>query len=133
MVREGEEHAAEDKARREAAEIRNTAEQLAYSTDKLLVDNADKLPDDVKSSVQVDVDALKTALAGDDEAAVKTAFDTLAESQTKIGEALYAQSETANATPGAADDTQDEPASTPGNDEDIVDAEVVEDEPETKK
>jgi len=131
MVREGEEHAAEDKARREAAEIRNTAEQLAYSTDKLLVDNADKLPEDVKTSVQADVDALKTALAGDDEAAVKTAFDTLAESQTKIGEALYSQSETAGATPGA-DETPEEPKAA-GNDEDIVDAEVVEDEPETKK
>jgi molecular chaperone DnaK len=131
MVREGEEHAAEDKARREAAEIRNTAEQLAYSTDKLLVDNADKLPEDVKTSVQADVDALKTALAGDDEAAVKTAFDTLAESQSKIGEALYSQSETAGATPGA-DETPEEPAST-STDEDIVDAEVVEDEPETKK
>jgi molecular chaperone DnaK len=132
MVREGEEHAAEDKARREAAEIRNTAEQLAYSTDKLLVDNADKLPEDIKTSVQADVDALKTALAGDDEAAVKTAFDTLAESQSKIGEALYSQSETANAAPGA-DETPEQPTSTTGNDEDIVDAEVVEDEPETKK
>jgi len=130
MVREGEEHAAEDKARREAAEIRNTAEQLAYSTDKLLVDNADKLPEDVKTSVQADVDALKTALAGDDEAAVKTAFDTLAESQTKIGEALYAQNDAADAAP--ADETPEEQAST-GTDEDIVDAEVVEDEPETKK
>jgi molecular chaperone DnaK len=131
MVREGEEHAAEDKARREAAEIRNTAEQLAYSTDKLLVDNADKLPEDVKTTVQADVDALKTALAGDDEAAVKTAFDTLAASQSKIGEALYSQSETAGATPGA-DETPEEPAAT-STDEDIVDAEVVEDEPETKK
>jgi len=128
MVREGEEHAAEDKARRETAEVRNTAEQLAYSTDKLLLDNADKLPEDVKTSVQTDIDALKTALAGDDEAAVKTAFDTLAESQQKIGEALYAQSETANA--GADEAPADEtPAS---NDEDIVDAEVVEDEPDKK-
>jgi molecular chaperone DnaK len=126
MVREGEEHAAEDKARREAAEIRNTAEQLAYSTDKLLVDNADKLPEDVKTTVQADVDALKTALAGDDEAAVKTAFDKLGESQTKIGEALYSQESAA-----PADETPEEPATT-SNDEDIVDAEVVEDEPEKK-
>ena len=89
MVREGEEHAAEDKARREAAEIRNTAEQLAYSTDKLIKDNEDKLPEDVKTSVQADVDALKTALAGDDEAAVKTAFDKLSESQQQLGQAIY--------------------------------------------
>ena len=89
MVREGEEHAAEDKARREAAEVRNTAEQLAYSTDKLIKDNEDKLPEDVKTSVQADVDALKAALAGDDEAAVKTAFDTLSESQQQLGQAIY--------------------------------------------
>jgi molecular chaperone DnaK len=131
MVREGEEHAAEDKARREAAETRNTAEQLAYSTDKLLADNADKLPEDVKSSVQSDVDALKTALAGDDEAAVKTAFDALAASQSKIGEALYSQTEGADGAPGA-DETPEQPTAT-GTDEDIVDAEVVDDEPETKK
>ncbi len=124
MVREGEEHAAEDKARREAAETRNTAEQLAYSTDKLIKDNEDKLPDDVKASVQADVDALKSALAGDDEAAVKSAFDTLGQSQQKLGEAIYASSETA-----AGDGDSGEPAAE-ANDEDIVDAEVVEeDEP----
>ncbi|NYF09392.1 molecular chaperone DnaK [Leifsonia sp. AK011] len=121
MVREGEEHAAEDKARREAAETRNTAEQLAYSTDKLIADNADKLPDDVKSEVQADVDALKTALAGDDDAAVKTAFDKLTESQQKLGEAIY------NA-PEAQPTEAEEPAAAASSDEDIVDAEVVDDE-----
>jgi molecular chaperone DnaK len=122
MVREGEEHAAEDKARRESAETRNTAEQLAYSTDKLIKDNEDKLPDDVKSDVQADVDALKTALAGDDEAAVKTAFDKLSESQTKLGEAIYSAAQ----TEPVVDESE---SSTKGSDEDIVDAEVVEDEP----
>jgi len=128
MVREGEEHAAEDKARREAAEVRNTAEQLAYSTEKLLQDNADKLPEDVKTDIQADVDALKSALAGDDEAAVKTASDKLIESQSRIGEALYSQSETASA--GTGDEA---PEAAPASDEDIVDAEVVDDEPESKK
>jgi molecular chaperone DnaK len=128
MVREGEEHAAEDKARREAAEIRNTAEQLAYSTDKLIKDNEDKLPADVKSDVQADVDALKTALAGDDEAAVKTAFDTLTESQQKLGAAIYQSSQEAPAD----GDAPQEPAAEE-NDEDIVDAEVVDDEEEPKK
>ncbi|MDP3178580.1 MAG: Hsp70 family protein, partial [Spirochaetaceae bacterium] len=122
MIREGEEHAAEDKARREAAETRNTAEQLAYSTDKLIKDNEDKLPDDVKTSVQEDVDALKTALAGDDEAAVKTAFDKLGESQQKLGEAIYSSSETA-----ATDGESGEESASDSNDEDIIDAEVVED------
>ncbi len=126
MIREAEEHAAEDKARREVAEMRNTAEQLAFSTENLLKENAEKLPDDVKSDIQTDVDALKTALAGEDDAAVTTAFDKLNESQSKIGEALYQQSQTAEAT--AADSSTGEPAS--ADDEDIVDAEVVEDEPE---
>ncbi|MGA1589170.1 MAG: Hsp70 family protein, partial [Ilumatobacteraceae bacterium] len=89
MVREAEEHAAEDKKRREAAEERNQAEQLAYSVEKILKDNDEKLPDDVKSEVQADVDALKSALAGEDEEAVKKAVEALSQSQTKLGEALY--------------------------------------------
>jgi len=128
MVREGEEHAAEDKARRESAEVRNNAEQLAYSIDKMIKDNAEKLPDDVKTEVQADVDALKTALAGDDEAAVKTAFDKLTESQQKIGAAIYASDQAASAEQPA-----EETPAEPTNDEDIVDAEVVDDEPDTKK
>ncbi|MEN9620338.1 MAG: molecular chaperone DnaK, partial [Actinomycetota bacterium] len=93
MVREAEEHAAEDKERREKAEVRNNSEQLVYSIEKLIKENDDKLPNDVKGEVQADVDALKTALAGDDDAAVKTAFDTLNVSQTKLGEAIYAASQ----------------------------------------
>ncbi len=124
MVREAEEHAAEDKQRREAAEQRNTAEQLAYSVEKLISENEDKLPEDVKTEVQGDLDALKQALAGDDEAAVKTAADKLGESQQKLGQAIYeaAQAEAPNAdAPEAQSD-----------DEDVVDAEVVEDDEEKK-
>ncbi|MCU1505744.1 MAG: molecular chaperone DnaK [Microbacteriaceae bacterium] len=130
MVREGEEHAAEDKKRREEAEIRNTAEQLAYATDKLIKDNDEKLPADVKSDVQSDVDALKSALAGDDEAAVKTAFDKLSESQQKLGEAIYATDQAASTEAPAQDGPTEEAAN---DDEDIVDAEVVDDEPEDGK
>ncbi|WP_349899218.1 molecular chaperone DnaK [Parafrigoribacterium soli] len=131
MVREGEEHAAEDKKRREEAETRNTAEQLAYQTDKLIKDNEDKLPDDVKNDVQADVDALKSALAGEDADAVKTAFDKLSESQQKLGEAIYANQ---GAGEAAAETPADGPSDESSNDdEDIVDAEVVDDEPEDKK
>jgi molecular chaperone DnaK len=126
MVREAEEHAAEDKARREAAEVRNNAEQLAYSIDKLIKENEEKLPADVKSEVQADVDALKTALAGDDDAAVKTAFDRLNESQTKLGQAIYAQQQEQPASAGS--NPGEQPAGGSGSDEDIVDAEVVDDE-----
>jgi molecular chaperone DnaK len=121
MVREAEEHAAEDKERREKAEVRNNSEQLVYSIEKLIKENDDKLPDDVKGEVQADVDALKTALAGDDDAAVKTAFDTLNVSQTKLGEAIYAASQM---EPTPSED-QETPAS---KDDDVVDAEIVDDE-----
>jgi len=120
MVREAEEHAAEDKKRREEQETRNSAEQLVYQTEKLIKDNDDKLPEDVKSSVQADVDALKSALAGEDFDAVKTAFDTLVQSQQKLGEEIYKQQPEGEAAPEASA-------------EDVVDAEVVEDENEDKK
>ena len=119
MVREAEEHAAEDHARRETAEKRNVAEQMAYSVEKLLEENDDKLPDDVKSEVRADVDGLKTALAGTDDAAVDAAVERLQASQGKLGDAIYA-----NQGDAAADET---PESTK-DDEDIIDAEVVNDE-----
>ena len=123
MVKDAEEHAAEDKKRREEAETRNQAEQLAYSTEKLIKDNDDKLPEEVKTEVQADVDALKTALAGEDFDAIKAAQETLMASQQKLGEAIY-----------AAQPAEGEAEATPENTEDVVDAEVVdEDESEDKK
>lgn len=123
MVKDAEAHAEEDKKRREAAEARNAAETTAYSVDKLLKDNDEKLPADVKTEVQADVDALKEALEkqdNDDE--VQAAFEKLQQSQTKIGEALYAQS--------SQDDAQSADAA--DEDEDIVDAEVIDEEEDTK-
>ena len=135
MVREAEEHAAEDKARREANEVRNNAEQLVYSIEKLIKENDDKLPDDVKSEVQADVDALKTALAGDDDSAIKPAFDKLNESQSKLGQAIYSQSqgEQAGAAGAAGADGAPADGQASGDDEDIVDAEVVDDDDNDKK
>ena len=125
MVREAEEHAAEDKERREKAEVRNNSEQLVYSIEKLIKENEASLPDDVKGEVQADVDALKTALAGDDDAAVKSAFDTLNASQSKLGEAIYNASQT---EPTPSEDQEDGASST--SDDDVVDAEIVDDEDE---
>ncbi len=129
MVREAEEHAAEDKTRREQAEVRNNAEQLSYSIDKLIKENDDKLPEDVKSEVQGDVDGLKSALAGDDEDAVKTAFYKLSASQTKLREAIYAQGQQEQ----AAGETPEGASEAKKDDEDIVDAEVVDEDDEDKK
>ncbi|MCG7304025.1 molecular chaperone DnaK [Pseudoglutamicibacter albus] len=127
MVKEAEEHAAEDKARREAAETRNAAESAAYSVDKLIKDNADKLPENVKNEVQADVDALKKELetpeGNDDE--VKAKFEKLQQSQTKLGEALYAQAQSEAGAEGAAN-------AGGSDDDDVVDAEVVDEDEDQK-
>lgn len=130
MVKEAEAHAEEDKKRREDAETRNAAEQQAYSIDKLLKDNKDKLPEDVSSEVQGAVDDLKKALEGEDAEPIKTAQEKLNSVAQKIGEALYAQDQAAAAAgdaPSAAPG-----AEAPAEDDDIVDAEIVDDEDESK-
>jgi molecular chaperone DnaK len=123
MVKEAEEHAAEDKKRREDQDLRNGAEQMVYQTEKLIKENDEKLPEDVKTTVQADVDALKTALAGEDIDAIKAANDTLNESAMKLGEAIYAAASAEQPAEGEAAGTTNE---------DVVDAEVV-DEEEDKK
>ena len=114
MVREAEEHAAEDKKRREEADTRNQAEQAVYATEKLLKDEADKISEETRAAVQKDVDAVKEALKGDDIEAVKTAMATLSESGMKIGQEIYAKQQADEA--GA----QSAPAQ-----DDVVDAEIV--------
>ena len=127
MVREAEEHASEDKKRREEAETRNSAEQLVYSTEKLLVDNADKLPEDVKTEVQSKVDDLKKSLEGTDADDVKAKTAALSTAAQKIGEAIYSQAQAdAPADAPAADATD------ASSDEDVVDAEIVDDEDDKK-
>ena len=114
MVREAEEHAAEDKKRREEADTRNQAEQAVYSTEKLLKDEADKISEATREAVQKDVNAVKEALKGDDIEAVKTAMATLSESGMKIGQEIYAKQQADEAAAQAA----------PAQD-DVVDAEIV--------
>ena len=121
MVKEAEEHAAEDKKRREEQDLKNTAEQMAYQTEKIIKDNDDKLPEEVKTEVQADIDALKTALAGEDIDAIKSANEKLATSAQKLGEAIYANT------------SEDAPAEPEASSEDVVDAEVVDDEPAAEK
>ena len=125
MVREAEEHAAEDKARREEAETRNGAEQLVYSTEKLLAENKDKLPEDVTTEVTAAVGELKTALEGTEIAEVTAKQAALATVSQKIGEALYAQAAQEAPAEGA-------PQADTAADEDVVDAEIVDDEPQSE-
>ena len=131
MVKEAEAHAAEDHQRREEAETRNTAENLVYSTEKVLSENAEKLPAEVTAEVRTAIDELKTALAGTDAEDVKAKMQHLSTVSQKIGQAIY-QSEQAQQTappqPGAAGGGA---ADSGAEQDDVVDAEIV-DEDEQK-
>ncbi|MEU1232128.1 Hsp70 family protein, partial [Streptomyces sp. NPDC005828] len=120
MIREAERHAEEDRARKEAAETRNQGEQLVYRTEKLLSDNRDKIPGDVKSEVEAAVGELKEKLKGEDAAEVRTAVDRLNTVAQRIGTAMYAQQQEAQGSAGPRADG----AGGDGED-DIVDAEIV--------
>jgi len=130
MVKEAEAHAAEDKKRREEAETRNQAETLVYSTEKVLADNGDKVPEDVKTQVQSAVAELKTALEGTDIEQVKAKQAALSAVAQKIGEAIYASDAAASAGPAgaAAGAGAGDAAGATGSsasDDDVVDAEIV--------
>ncbi|WP_311777234.1 molecular chaperone DnaK [Trueperella abortisuis] len=131
MVKEAEENAAEDAKRKEEAEVRNSAEQQAYSIEKLLDENKDKLDDSVTSEVRAAAEAVKEALKGDDVEAIKSAQEELNTKAQKIGEALYAQAQQAGATPGAEGWTDAANAARDAQD-DVVDAEIVDDEDSKK-
>jgi molecular chaperone DnaK len=119
MMREAEEYAEEDKKRRESAEIRNQADGLVYTTEKFLVDNGDKVPDEVKTEVGDAVSAVKTALETDDVDEIARTAEALNVVSQKMGQAMYAASEGDAAAAGGA-------GSSAGNDDDVVDAEIVE-------
>ncbi|MBD3689428.1 molecular chaperone DnaK [Nanchangia anserum] len=122
MMKEAEAHAEEDKKRREDAETRNEAEQTVYGIEKLIKDNKDKLSDDIVTDVEGALADVKKALEGDDTAAVKSSLETLNTKAQAIGQAIYAhaQAEQAQQEGGAAN--------TDGGDDDVIDAEVVDDE-----
>ncbi|MFF4519114.1 molecular chaperone DnaK [Streptomyces mirabilis] len=127
MMREAEQHAEEDRRRREAAETRNQAEQVAYQTEKLLADNADKIPADVKGEVDSALADLKEALKaepadGDQTASLRQATETVMAAAQKVGTAMYAQAQGQQAATGGAGGGETGAA---GQDEDVVDAEIV--------
>ncbi|WP_019632056.1 molecular chaperone DnaK [Actinomadura atramentaria] len=122
MVREAEQYAEEDRRRKEEAEVRNQADTLAYSTEKFLKENEDKVAADLKSEIEAAVAEVRTALDGTDVDAIKTATDKLGQVSQKMGAAMYAQNPDAAAA-GAQDGG---PTAEPQDDE-VVDAEIVDD------
>ncbi|MBE1875884.1 molecular chaperone DnaK [Myceligenerans pegani] len=131
MVKDAEAHAEEDKKRREEADTRNQAEAFAYSMEKQVADNRDKLPADVVSEVEADIAGVKTALEGEDAEAVKSAYEKLGASSQKIGQALYSAAESEGGQPGA-DGAPAGGEPKPAADDDVVDAEIVDDEGDKK-
>ncbi|MCG6497852.1 molecular chaperone DnaK [Kitasatospora sp. A2-31] len=124
MMREAEQHAEEDRLRKEAAETRNQAEQLVYSTEKVLADNPGKVPEDVRSEVETALSELRETLKGEDTAAVRAATDRAAVVAQKIGAALYAQSADGQASGAQAAGAEGGGAAGAGEEE-VVDAEIV--------
>ena len=117
MMSDAESHAAEDAARKDEAEVRNSADALVYQTERFMTENAEKIPDDAKSNVEGPLDELKKALEGTDNEAIKAAAEKVATASQALGAAMYQSGD----VPGASGDAG---ANTDGDD-DIVDAEVV--------
>ncbi|MDX8144320.1 molecular chaperone DnaK [Lentzea sp. BCCO 10_0061] len=133
MVKDAEAHAEEDKRRREEAEVRNQAETLVYQTEKVVKENDDKLPAEIKDKVNAAIAEANEALKGTDINAIKTAVEKLATESQAIGQAIYAN---APGAPGAEAPGADAPGAAGAGagakkDDDVVDAEIV-DEDEKK-
>ena len=132
MVQEAEAHAEEDRKRREAVELRNEADVLVFRTEKLLSENADKITDDVKQPVEESLTELKSALEGEDNDRVKAAVEKLNTTSAALGQAMYAAaaaaSQQAPAEAGAPADNPGSNGHTASTDDDVVDAEIVDDE-----
>ncbi|WOI61375.1 molecular chaperone DnaK [Streptomyces fradiae] len=132
MREEAERYAEEDHKRREAAEARNQGEQLVYQTEKFLADNADKVPGEVRTEVETAVTELKEKLKGEDTAEIRTATEKVAAVSQKLGQAMYADAQGAQAAGG----TQPGPegGGTAGRDEDeVVDAEIVDEDDRARR
>jgi molecular chaperone DnaK len=126
MMREAEQYADEDRRVKETAEVRNQAETLTYSTEKFIKENAEKLPEDLKKEVEDAIAEVKKDLEGTDTDAIKASAEKLATSSQKLGAALYAQQQ----ADGSAEAPTDQ--ATADNDDEVVDAEIVDDEKDAK-
>jgi molecular chaperone DnaK len=120
MVKEAEVHVAEDRAKREETELRNQADQMVYQADKVLTENADKIPADVKTEVEAKKAALQTAAKGADAAALRKAIDDFNEALQKVGQHIYQGAGAGAASGGGA---QQKP---PHKDDNVVDADYRE-------
>ena len=127
MIKDAEAHAEEDKRRREEQEVRNGAESQAYQTRKFLSDNSEKFSDDLKEKITKAADDVDEALKGDDIDAIKVALDKLNEASQEMGKVLYEQEAASQAGGATAAD-----AGSKSGDDNVVDAEVVDEDGDKK-
>jgi molecular chaperone DnaK len=122
MVKDAEAHAEEDRQRRDEAEVRNSADNLVYQTEKFLREQGDKVEGDEKATVEANLAALKTAISGTDLEAIKSATEELATSSQALTQKLYDAAAAADRETGAG------ASASQASDDDVVDAEIVDDE-----
>jgi molecular chaperone DnaK len=127
MVKDAEAHAEEDRRRKEEAEVRNQADTLVYQTEKLLKEQGDKISGDEKSAVESKLGDLKGALGGSDVEAIRSATDALMSASQTFTQKLYEATAAEGAAAGAGGGGPEDAASQPADDE-VVDAEIVDDE-----
>ena len=127
MIKDAEAHAEEDKRRREEQEVRNGAESQAYQTRNFLSDNSEKFSDDLKEKILNAADDVDEALKGDDIDAIKVALDKLNEASQEMGKVLYEQEAASQAGGATAAD-----AGSKSGDDNVVDAEVVDEDGDKK-
>jgi molecular chaperone DnaK len=118
MVREAEAHAAEDRTQREVVELRNQADQMIYEADKVVQENAERVPADVRSDIEARKEALRSAAQGNDAAAIRRAMDEFNEALQRLGQAVYQQ------TGGTSGGPEQQPGGQ--KEDDVVDAEYRE-------
>ncbi|MEM9036232.1 MAG: molecular chaperone DnaK [Actinomycetota bacterium] len=123
MVKDAEAHAEEDRQRKDGVEVRNNADSLVYQTEKVLREQGADFSGDEKSAVEEKLAELKTALEGDDIDAIKAAQEGLSVVSQSFAQKLYEQAAAQQADAGEA---------TPSGDDDVVDAEIIEDEDGSK-
>jgi len=127
MVKDAEEHAAEDQKRKALVEARNIADSLMYTTEKSLKDYGDKVGGEEKSAIETDLAALKEAVTGEDVEAIKAKTEALSQSSMKLGEAMYKASQEAGDEDAGSDGTPGEKG------DDVVDADFEEVDDDKKK
>jgi len=129
MRHEAEEHAAEDKARREVVDLKNQADNLIYQTERTLKEHGDKIPGSERGHVESAINQLKEAVKGDDAEAIRKSLENLATASQTIGKIMYEEAaKRASAAGGArpAGETATAGAAAASRDDDVIDAEFEE-------